>query len=67
MRRWGLVVYGSALGGISYQRHQLLTVVSPPPHADGGGGDGVGLSHWPVPGIAAGVENGLLVLEDAVQ
>ena len=42
-----------------------MTGVSPNPHADGH--DGFGLCDELVPGVAAGVEDGVVVIEDAVR
>ena len=39
--------------------------MSPIPYADGH--DGFGLCDEPVPGVAAGVEDGVVVIEDAVR
>ena len=48
----------------SYQRQKLLTGMSPIAHADGC--NGFGFRDEPFPGVATGIEDGLVVLEDAV-
>ena len=48
----------------SYQRRQLLTCVGPISHSDGH--DGFGLIDELVPGLAARLDDGVVVFENAV-
>ncbi len=52
--------YGEMLG----QRRQLLTCLGPISHSDGD--DGFGLIDELVPGLAAGLDDGVVVFENAV-
>ena len=49
---------------VSYHRRQLLTCVSPISHSDGH--DGFGLINELVPGLAASLDDGVVVFENAV-
>ncbi len=59
----GAGISGAFLGGL-YQRRQLLTCVCPLSQSDGH--DGFGLIDEPVPGLATGLDDGVVVFEDAV-